>query len=73
MSDEYDVTNEALQKVLAHLAEYIDSQLTEEFGFSLMIFSWGEPRSMFYISNAERSTMIQAMQEFVRVQKARGI
>jgi hypothetical protein len=33
------------------------------FGFTLMIFSFNGPE-MFYCSNAERESMIQAMQEF---------
>jgi len=35
------------------------------YGFNLLVFSFGDGGNMFYTSNAQRETMIQAMQEFI--------
>lgn len=35
------------------------------YGFCLLVFDFGESGRMNYISNAERESMIEAMQEFI--------
>lgn len=70
-SEEYEIHNEQLEAVLKQLADYIDDKLPPGFGFCLLLFSF-EPGVTFYISNAERGTMLTALQEFVRSNKERG-
>lgn len=68
---EYEVDDAALQAQLRELAAEIDARTDPEMGFCLLLFRF-DGAGMFYISNAERPSMLKAIQEFVRVQKARG-
>lgn len=50
-----------LQKTMEALKEVFPGM-----GLTLMVFDFeGGPQRMLYVSNAERATMVQAMQEFV--------
>lgn len=70
-SDSYEVHDEQLEAALKELAKYIDGKLPPGFGFCLLLFTF-EPGATFYISNAERGTMLKALQEFIRSNKERG-
>jgi hypothetical protein len=69
--DEYEVHDPELEDTLKELGRYIDNKLPSEFGFCLLLFTF-KPGATFYISNAERGTMLKALQEFIRSNKARG-
>jgi hypothetical protein len=71
-TEEFDVDNPELRAMLNDIGHTIGDQLPAGWGMCLLLFEYGEDGSMFYISNAERGTMITALQEFVRVQKGRG-
>lgn len=70
-TDSYEVRDPELESALRDLAKYIDGKLPPGFGFCLLLFTF-EPGATFYISNAERKTMLKALQEFVRSNKERG-
>lgn len=61
-----EVRNERAEKMLNDLGSFLRSAMPPGWGFSLMIFSFGEDGSMFYTSNARREDMIRAMQEFIQ-------
>jgi hypothetical protein len=64
----FEVRNEEAEAKLKDIGRTIKATLPEGFGFALFIFSYkGAPDgSMFYVSSAERSTMIAAMREFIQ-------
>lgn len=70
--DVYEVRDEELEAALKELARYIEGEIPPQLCFCLMLFTADEPRATFYISNAERGTMLAALQEFIRTNKARG-
>lgn len=61
----FEVRNEAAEKMLKAIGNELREACPPGFGFSLLVFSFGEGGSMFYTSNAEREGMIRAMQEFI--------
>lgn len=61
----FEVRNAEVEEKLRDMGHTLKGQMPEGFGFTLMIFSY-QPGSMFYISSAERDTMIEAMREFIR-------
>jgi hypothetical protein len=69
----YNVRNPDVEAALRELAQDIKARVPDGFGFTLMIFSYGQTGlakegpagSMFYISSAERQDMVQAMKEFI--------
>jgi hypothetical protein len=71
---DYEVRHAEAEKMLNKIGQSLREACPPGFGFSLLIFSWaggydekGHPLgSMFYTSNAERKTMIEAMREFIR-------
>lgn len=70
-SDSYEVRDEEVEAGLRELAAHIDGKTPAGMGFCLLLFTL-EPGATFYISNAERGTMIAALQEFIRSNKERG-
>jgi hypothetical protein len=71
MPDEFDIDNPEIKALLRRLAEDLHARMPDGWGFCLLIFEFsGE--ATFYISDAQRSDMMKALQEFIRVQKARG-
>src|SRR5262245_51193599 len=69
----YNVRSDVVEGALRELAQQIKPQIPEGFGFTLLIFSYGQtglPKegpggSMFYISSGHRDDMITAMKEFI--------
>lgn len=64
----FEVRNPEAEEELKEIGRAIKEQMPEGFGFALLIFSYkGAPDgSMFYMSSAERSTMIAALREFIQ-------
>jgi hypothetical protein len=62
----FEVFNEEIEIKLKEIGHFIGDTLPEGWGFTLLLFSFGEGGSTFYISNAERASMIEAMKEFIK-------
>jgi hypothetical protein len=60
----FEVRNPEVEEKLREIGRTLKGQMPEGFGFALLIFSY-QPGSMFYMSSAERDTMIAAMREFI--------
>lgn len=69
----YNVRSADVEATLRDLAGQIKPQVPSGFGFTLLIFSYGQTGlakegkagSLFYISSARREDMVQAMKEFI--------
>lgn len=61
----FEVRNEAVEKMLKAMGDDLRAACPPGVGFALLVFSFGEGGSMFYTSNAERESIIRAMQEFI--------
>lgn len=71
----YDVKNPEVEKMLRDIAGILAKAMPKNWGFALLMFDYTKPDSkdhgsMFYISSAERSAMIEAMKEFITKQEA---
>ena len=62
---QYEVRDERAEKMLNEIGKMLRLACPPGFGFSLLVFTFGEGGSMFYTSNAQREDMINAMQEFI--------
>lgn len=73
MSDEeeYEIQNEPIRAMLRDVGHTIGDQLPPGWGMCLLLFTF-DGEETFYISNAERGSMIKMLQEFIREQKRRG-
>lgn len=67
--ERFEVSNDEMKRTLRSLAGDIDSQLPDGWGFGLLLFSYGENGSMFWISSAARTDMIAAMKEWIAKQE----
>ena len=65
MTYEVPVPDE-VKELLNSIGNIIGPQLPKGWGFTLLIFTFGEGGTMTYISNAERESMIEAMNEFMK-------
>jgi hypothetical protein len=69
----YNVRSTEVESALRTLAKRISPDVPKGFGFTLMLFSYGQTGlakegpagSMFYISSARRDDMVKAMREFI--------
>lgn len=60
-----------IRPVLQELGARISSVLPDAWGFTLLLFPFGEPATeggTFYIANAERSDVLNIMRQFIRSQ-----
>ena len=68
MEDKFEVRNARIESELKGLGKTIAGKLPDGWGFALLIFSFGDGGSTFYISNAQRDDMVKAMHEFMERQ-----
>jgi hypothetical protein len=61
----FEVRDDKAEAMLKEIGRLLKGACPPGYGFSLLVFSFGEGGNMFYTSNAQRETMIQAMQEFI--------
>ena len=64
-SSRYEVRNPEIEAILKTLGEAIRAQIPTGWVFALFIASTGEGGSTFYLSSAERETMLAALKEFI--------
>lgn len=57
-----------MRPILQDLGGRIGEALPEGWGFNLLLFTYGAGGSLFYISSAERSDVLQVMREFIKRQ-----
>lgn len=68
ITQEFEVHHPEVEKIMKDIGKMIGPLMPKGFGFTLMVYSFGEGGSMFYISNAERDDMLKAMGEFIEKQ-----
>jgi len=65
----YNIRNDEIEALLRRLANTLKGSMPEGWGFTLMLFNYGEGTKasdgMFYISTAQRDDMIKVMREFI--------
>lgn len=63
----FEVRNPEVEAKLRDIGQRLGDSMAQipGYGFALLIFSF-EPGATFYVSNAERDSMIEAMEEFIR-------
>lgn len=66
-----DAIEEQHRKVMNEVAHLLD-QCFKGFGFTLLVFDWGDKGRMNYISNARREDMLTAMREFIAKHEGRA-
>lgn len=59
-----------LEQWARDIAHSIDEQIPPKVGFCLVLFSFGDSRFSTYVSNAERESMISALEEMLDHLKA---
>lgn len=60
----FEVRNPEIEKVLQKLAKFLDGEMPPGHGFTLFIFEKGG-KNVFYISNAQRESMLGVLKEFI--------
>ena len=65
----YEVKNPEIRALLKETGDSIHKMMPEGWGFALLIFSFGDGGDMFYLSDARRPDMLEAMKEFIAKQE----
>ena len=66
----FEIENEPVKATLNDIANRIGGALPKGWGFLLMLMSYGEKGSLFYLSSAERENVIDMVQEWINKQRA---
>lgn len=61
----YNIRNPEIEALLRKLGNRIGAKLPKNWGFTLLLFEYGDGKSLFYISSAERDDIIKMMKEFI--------
>jgi len=70
MEENYEIKNEKIKAHLQLVARQLKSETPKGWGFTILMFDLDTTKgSMFYLSSAERASMIAAMEEFITKQK----
>ena len=59
------VRNAEIEALMKDIGSRVKSVMPPGWGFTLLIFNFGEGGNLFYTSNAQREDMIKTMQEFI--------
>ncbi len=62
----FEVRNAEAEQKLAEIGRLLNAAMPPGFGFTLLITSYGEGGSLFYLSSVERQDMINTMREFIQ-------
>ena len=61
----FEVRDQQAEKLLGDIGRILKRSMPDGYGFSLLVFTFGEGGNMFYTSSAQREDMIRVMQEFI--------
>ncbi len=64
--DNFEVRQGEVEKLLKSLGRRLKKAMPKGWGFTLLIFSYGDKGATFYTSSAEREGSIKLMKEFLR-------
>jgi len=67
-----EIQNEPIEMIMNDIGHIIAKALPKEYGFNLLIFNFGKGGATFYISNAQRADMLEAMKEFISKQESKA-
>ena len=70
-NDDFLVRNPEVEKQLKEWGRKVKDSLPENYGFMLMIFSYGEGGDLFYMSSAERESVLETMEEFIKKERSK--
>lgn len=60
-----ELRNPAAEQWLARVGQALQFTTPPKMGFALLLFDFGERGGLYYTSNAERASVLTAMQEFI--------
>lgn len=62
----FEVRNEEIEQKLKEIGRILKGVMPEGWGFTLLISSYGEGGSMFYLSSVERQDAVNMLREFIQ-------
>lgn len=66
--NQFEQRNPEIESLLKEIGTILVTHMPSGFGFSLLIFSYGEGGNLFYISSAHREDIVKTMIEFIEKQ-----
>lgn len=68
--ESFEVKDDHLKNILKDIGREIKKDLPQDVGFTLLVFDYGEEGNLFYLSSADRSSMVATLKEFIAKQEA---
>jgi hypothetical protein len=69
--DDFKARDEFAEKLMRDLAGRLNRIVPRDtYGFTLLIFEWGEDGNLFYASTAQREHMLKALEKFIEKERA---
>lgn len=60
---------EELREVLNMFGTLLEKMLPENYGFTLLTYPHNEAKRLYYVSNSDRTDVVEAMKEFIEKTK----
>jgi len=70
--ERYEIRQEDVERKLYSIGKLIGDALPDGYGFMLMIASYGEGGSAFYLSSMQREDTIKMLEEFIARERAKA-
>lgn len=70
-AEDYTILDPDIEKQLREMGRNLKAQMPDGWGFALLMFTYGEGGSLFYLSSGERANMVKVMEEFIAREKKR--
>lgn len=61
------MSKEEMEEFLLEWGRTINATMPDGWGFTLLMFDYGEDGNMLYLSSAKREDVVRSMQEFIEV------
>lgn len=65
----YEVRHAGAERAMRNIARRLKQTMPPGYGFTVLVFSYGEQGELFYMSSALRDDMIRTMKEFIAKQE----
>ena len=65
---DYEIRNPEIEQLLRDVGHKLAELMPPGYGFTLLIYGFGESKDLFYLSNANRQDMLKALREFIAKQ-----
>lgn len=70
--DHYEIRHPEIELLIRRLGQHVHAALPEGWGFTLLLFEYGQHGQLFYISSAQRADVCGVMRQWLQKEAERS-